>query len=108
MTKTKSSQERLVSTGIKREPGWLYYLSKDGWVCRVKATIGGKQAQGCKGLLGKRVVSTQKYPVMTKKLNPIYGKVVGGSTKHPNEIRVLIDGCFQPRRFPKSYWRLAN
>ena len=35
--------EKIVKCGIKREAGWLYYIDKDGDVCRVKATRGRKE-----------------------------------------------------------------
>ena len=38
--------EKVKSTGVKKEAGYLYYLGKDGHVWRTKMARGGKKTGG--------------------------------------------------------------
>jgi len=43
--------EKIIKVGVKKEPGYLYYIDKDGDVARAKMIRGGKrkEAEGGNG-----------------------------------------------------------
>ena len=46
--------------GIVREPGYLYFVNKDGDVARAKASVGGKKGGGKKQIVEKVGIKKQK------------------------------------------------
>ncbi|MFT4326448.1 MAG: hypothetical protein ACMXYK_03015 [Candidatus Woesearchaeota archaeon] len=50
----------VAKTGITREPGYLYFVNKDGDVARAKASVGGKKGGGKKEVVAKAGVTKQK------------------------------------------------
>jgi len=37
--------EKIIKVGVKKEPGYLYYIDKDGDVARAKMIRGGKRKE---------------------------------------------------------------
>ncbi len=46
--------QKVVRCGIKKEPGYLYFIDKDGDVARAKMARGGKKKKKKKGASKKK------------------------------------------------------